>query len=127
MPRVEVEKGIEIAYEELGSGDKYIISYMMDFPPICSTRAMADNGYHVFLLTNRGIGESTHLFEDYGNYWFEKFADDVVHFADKMGIDKFVYMGCSHGAGTGWHVALKYPDRLTALVAMVGGPHNVHP
>ena len=64
MPRVEVEKGIEIAYEELGSGDRYIISYMMDFPPICSTREMANNGYHVFLLTNRGIGESTHLFEE---------------------------------------------------------------
>jgi pimeloyl-ACP methyl ester carboxylesterase len=123
--KIEVEEGIEIAYEELGSGDKYIISYMMDFPPICSTRQMADNGYHVFLLTNRGIGESTHLTVDYGNYWFEKFADDVVHFADRMGISKFVYMGCSHGAGTGWHVALKYPERLTAIVAMVGGPHNI--
>ncbi|MCR5136517.1 MAG: alpha/beta hydrolase [Oscillospiraceae bacterium] len=125
MAKIEVEPGIEIAYEEWGSGDKYILSCMMDFPPVNSTRAMSEQGYHVFLLTNRGMGESTHIFEDYGNYWFEKFADDVVHFADKMGIDKFVYMGCSHGAGTGWHVALKYPERLIALVAMVGGPHNI--
>jgi len=125
MKKLEVEPGVEIAYEELGSGDKYILSYMLDFPPYSSTRAMANEGYHVFLLTNRGTGESTHTTEDFGKDWFNKFADDVVHFADKMGIDKFVYMGCSHGAGTGWHVALRHPERLVAIVAMVGGPHNL--
>lgn len=125
MPKMEVEPGIEIYYEEAGTGDKYIISYMMDLPPICSTRAMAEHGYHVFLLMNRGIGKSTHLTCDYGTEWYNKFADDVVAFADKMGIDKFVYMGLSHGAGTGWHVALRHPDRLIALVAMCGGPHNL--
>lgn len=125
MPTVETAPGIEIYYEELGEGDKYIISMMMDFPPICSTREMAKHGYHVFLLTNRGIGKSTHIFEDFGNQWYELFAQDVIAFADKMGIDKFVYMGCSHGAGTGWHVALRYPERLSAIVAMVGGPHNL--
>ncbi|MBO7700552.1 MAG: alpha/beta hydrolase [Eubacteriaceae bacterium] len=125
MPLMEVEKGIELFYEELGEGDKYILSLMQDFPPQSSTRAMAREGYHVFLITNRGMGRSTHVTEDYGNEWYNIFADDVVHFADRMGIDRFVYMGCSHGAGTGWHIALRHPERLIALVAMVGGPHNL--
>lgn len=125
MPKLEVCSGIELAYEELGSGDKYVLSLMMDFPPENMTRELAKAGYHVFLITNRGIGQSTHVYEDYGNAWFDIFADDVVAFADKMGIDKFVYCGCSHGAGTGWHLALNYPERISAFIAMVGGPHNL--
>ncbi|MBR2780664.1 MAG: alpha/beta fold hydrolase [Eubacteriaceae bacterium] len=125
MPLTEVEKDISLAYEELGSGDRYILSMMQDFPPESSTRAMAEKGYHVFLITNRGFGASTHVTEDYGDRWYEVFADDVVRFADAHGIDSFVYMGCSHGAGTGWHLAIKYPERVKAIIAMSGGPHNL--
>lgn len=41
MKKLEVEKGIEIAYEEAGSGDKYIISMQMGFEPICYQRELA--------------------------------------------------------------------------------------
>ena len=125
MPKVEVEKGIELYYEDLGEGDKYILSLMMDFPPINTTRELAKHGSHVLLITNRGIGKSTHVWEDYGNEWFNIFADDVVRVADKLGIDKFIYAGCSHGAGTGWHLCLRHPERVTAFIDMVGGPHNI--
>ena len=125
MPKIEVRDGIELFYEEEGAGDKYVLSLMMDFPPENSIRALAEYGYHVFLITNRGIGKSTHVFEDYGNDWFDIFAEDVVAFADRMGIEKFVYAGCSHGAGTGWHICLRHPERVSAFLAMVGGPHNL--
>jgi len=125
MPKVEVKDGIELFYEDLGSGDKYILSLQMGFPPRSTIRELAKYGYHVLLITNRGIGKSTHVFEDYGNEWFNIFADDVVALADKLGIDKFVYCGCSHGAGTGWHIMLRHPERVIAFVAMVGGPHNI--
>lgn len=125
MPRIEVDDGIELYYEDLGSGDKYMLSLMMDFPPECTTRALAEHGYHVLCITNRGIGKSTHVHENYGTEWFNIFADDVVKVADKLGIDKFTYIGCSHGAGTGWHLALRHPERLIAFIDMVGGPHNI--
>ncbi len=125
MPKIEVEKGIELYYEDLGEGDKYILSLMMDFPPIDTTRELAKHGYHVILITNRGIGKSTHVYENYGAEWFNIFADDVVKVADALGVDKFVYAGCSHGAGTGWHICLRHPERLIAFIDMVGGPHNI--
>ena len=125
MPKIAVRDGIELFYEEAGAGDKYVLSLMMDFPPENLIRSLGDHGYHVFMITNRGIGQSTHVFEDYGNAWFDIFADDVAAFADRMGIDKFVYAGCSHGAGTGWHLVLRHPERVTAFIAMVGGPHNL--
>lgn len=125
MPKIEVADGIELFYEDLGSGDKYILSLMMDFPPENTIRELAKHGYHVLLITNRGIGKSTHVFKNYGAEWFNIFADDVVAVADRLGIDKFVYAGCSHGAGTGWHIALRHPERLIAFIDMVGGPHNI--
>ena len=33
MPKIEVEEGIELFYEDLGHGNKYMMSLMMDFPP----------------------------------------------------------------------------------------------
>lgn len=125
MPKIEVAEGIELFYEDLGGGDRYILSLMMDFPPLNTIRELAKHGYHVLLITNRGIGRSTHVFENYGAEWFNIFADDVVALADRLGIGKFVYAGCSHGAGTGWHIALRHPERLIAFIDMVGGPHNI--
>ena len=125
MPTIEVRDGFSLYYEEFGTGDKYVLSLMMGFPLENAVRALADHGYHVFQITNRGVGQSTHVFEDYGDHWFDVFADDVAAFADKLGIEKFVYMGCSHGAGTGWHLCLRHPERVTAFVALVGGPHNI--
>ena len=125
MPKIEVAEGIELFYEDLGEGDKYVLSLMMDFPPLNTTRELAKHGYHVLLITNRGIGKSTHVFENYGAEWFNIFADDVVALADKLGIGRFIYAGCSHGAGTGWHIALRHPERLIAFIDMVGGPHNI--
>jgi len=122
---LEVRDGISLAYDEAGSGDKYILCLMMDFPPENMLRVLAGYGYHVYMITNRGIGQSTHVFEDYGEVWYDIFADDVIAFADKLGIGKFIYAGCSHGAGTGWHIMLRHPERVTAFIAMVGGPHNL--
>ena len=125
MPCVEVEKGIEIYYEEFGTGDKYLICSQQSHASRSLEKEMVKYGFHVFLLTNRGFGKSTHLTEDYGDYWYDRFADDVVHFADKMGIDKFVYSGASHGAGCGWSVIKNYPERVLCFFAVVPGPHSL--
>ena len=125
MPKIQVEKGIEIYYEEYGEGEKYLLCTQVDHGRYSLEKEMAKRGFHVYLLTNRGFGRSTHVTEDYGKYWYEKFADDVIAFADRMGIGRFVYSGGSHGAGTGWHIALKYPERLICFLAVVPGPHNL--
>ena len=125
MPKVKVADGVELSYEDIGNGEKYVLSLMMEFPPENTLRELAKHGYHVLLITNRGFGASTHVFEDYGAEWFNVFADDVAAAADALGIDRFIYAGCSHGAGTGWPLALRHPERLIAFIDMAGGPHNI--
>lgn len=125
MPVVRVNDGTEIYYEDLGSGDRYVLCSQVGHGMYSLERELAKRGYHVLLLTNRGFGRSTHVTEDYGDYWYDRFADDVIGVADALGIDRFIYSGGSHGAGTGWHVVLKYPERVKCFLAVVPGPHNL--
>lgn len=125
MPYIQVNDKVNLYYEELGEGERYCICSQVGHGRYSLEKELAKRGFHVFLLTNRGFGRSTHVTEDYGDHWYDVFADDVIAFADRMGIDRFVYSGASHGAGTGWHVALRHPERLICFFAVVAGPHNI--
>lgn len=124
MPKVMVEPGVEIYYEEFGSGEHYVFCMQIDHDrtKYSLERELAKRGFHVFLLTNRGYGQSTHDVPEQGMYWYDRFADDVIAFADHLGVDKFVYSGASHGSGVGWHLAMNHPERLVCFFAVVAGP-----
>lgn len=122
---VDIDDKINLYYEEYGEGDNYIMSAQIGFYPKGMQQKMAELGYHVICVTLRGFSPSSHVFEDYGEEWYDYFADDLISVADHLGIDKFVYMGASHGAGVGWHVMLRHKERVNAFVAVVGGPHSL--
>lgn len=122
---VQIDEKIKLFYEEFGQGDNYIMSAQIGFYPKGMQQQMAKLGYHVICVTLRGFSPSSHVSEDYGDHWYDVFADDCVAVADKLGIDKFVYMGASHGAGVGWHIMLNHGERIRAFIAVVGGPHSL--
>ncbi len=123
--QVNVEPGINLCYEEFGSGDNYILSAQMGFFPVGMQQQLARMGYHVICITIRGFYPSSYVTEDYGDAWYDVFASDVIKVADKLHIDKFIYMGASHGAGIGWHLMLNAPSRVTGFIACVPGPHSL--
>ena len=47
---------------------------------------------------------------------FDRSADDVIALANHMGIEKAVYGGISMGAGIALNIAVRYPERVRALV-----------
>ena len=123
--QVRIEPGIDLCYEEYGSGDNYILSAQMGFYPFGMQQRLAQMGYHVICITLRGFYPSSYVTEDYGEAWYDVFASDVVKVADKLHIDRFIYMGASHGAGVGWHLMLNAPSRVTGFIACVPGPHSL--
>ena len=123
--RVHIEPGIDLCYEEFGSGDNYILSAQVGFYPFGMQQKLASMGYHVICITLRGFFPSSYVEEDYGERWYDVFAEDVVKVADKLHIDKFFYMGASHGAGVGWHLMLLAPSRIKGFIACVPGPHSL--
>jgi pimeloyl-ACP methyl ester carboxylesterase len=63
----------------------------------------------------RGHGASSHLTRT-ADASFELLADDVIRLADHLGLERFVAGGISMGAGAALNLALRYPERLTALI-----------
>jgi pimeloyl-ACP methyl ester carboxylesterase len=129
MSYLQINEKISLYYEEYGQGDvtldNVIISAQVGFYPKGMQQHLAKMGYHVFCITLRGFHPSTLIDEDYGEHWYDIFADDVISFANKLGIGNFIYMGASHGAGVGWHLMLRHGKRIRAFVAVVAGPHSL--
>ena len=125
MPFAKINNDIQLYYDEYGQGDNIILSAQVGFYPKGMQQKMAEMGYHVYCITLRGFAPSSYVTEDYGDRWYDVFAGDVVSFADAMGIERFVYMGASHGAGVGWHLMLAARERVKAFVAVVPGPHSL--
>ena len=125
MGSVLTKDGISLHYDEYGTGDRIIISAQIGFYPDGMQQALAGEGYHVYCMTLRGFAPSSYVEEDYGDAWYDVFADDVIRLADALGIQRFSYMGVSHGAGVGWHLLLRRPERVRAFVAVVPGPHSL--
>ncbi|MDE5909003.1 MAG: alpha/beta hydrolase [Lachnospiraceae bacterium] len=119
--------GVKLYYDEFGVGDKVVICASsgdfkhpnMDIWPYY----MANYGYHLYTVTLRGSWKSTHVTEDYGKEWYNIWADDIYEFSKYVGVEKFIYMGVSHGSGVGWHIADRHPEALQGFVAIVCGPH----
>ena len=113
MKTLEIN-GVTLAYEEYGSGNRYLISSQNFFFRDCHMALLGREPYHyhVFLIYTRGYGTSTHIFDptprDYTTVW----GKDVAAFAEAMGINSFYYTGISHGNWAGWYLALNRPELL---------------
>ena len=122
---IQTKDGFRLRYDEYGTGERHLLSAQAGFYPAGLQQALAEKGYHVWCLTLRGFAPSDYVTEDYGDAWYDVFADDVICLADTKGIGQFSYLGASHGAGVGWHLALRHPERVQAFVAVVPGPHSL--
>lgn len=125
MAHFTAKDGIEIHYDEYGTGEKIIISAQVGFYPKGMQQYLAKMGYHVYCMTLRGFYPSDYVTEDYGERWYDIFAEDVASLADHISVARFTYMGASHGAGVGWHLMLLHPERANAFIAVVPGPHSL--
>ncbi len=125
MPNLAVN-GVSLHYETHGAGPEVFISAQMRFGSFAYQRRLSEppRNYRVYLVTLRGYGESTHVFEDLGHRWYDVWADDVFAFAQALGIEHFIYTGHSHGAGVGWHLALRHPEVLKGFISVAGAPHD---
>ena len=88
-----------------GFGDSWF-----SFSPVLP---LLDHKYRVYLLDQRGHGESD---RPVGGYAMAQFAGDVVAFMDAMNIKQATIVGHSMGSFVAQHVAATAPERVKRLV-----------
>jgi pimeloyl-ACP methyl ester carboxylesterase len=57
-------------------------------------------------------------------YTFENVADVIDRFTQKIGLDKFAIYVFDYGAPTGFRLAMKHPQRVTAIVSQNGNAYE---
>ena len=113
-------------YEEFGNGNRVILAcgQHFDYDKIGWPFDLAEEGFHVIVLTMRGYGKSSQIYENFEQNWYDIWADDIAAFATAKGISHFFYTGQSDGAGIGWHLCLRHPERLVGFAGLAAGPHS---
>ena len=51
-------------------------------------------------------------------------SDDIIRFADKMGLEKFTLIGHSMGGRISMHTACRYPDRVEGIISLDSTPFH---
>jgi len=74
---------------------------------------LLDNKYRVYILDQRGHGDSD---RPVGGYALQQFAADVIAFMDAMNLKQATIVGHSMGSFVAQHVAAEAPERVTKLV-----------
>jgi pimeloyl-ACP methyl ester carboxylesterase len=79
--------------------------------------------FHVVAPDLPGFGFSDAPNPDSYDYTFEKVAHTVGDFLDRIGLKKFSIYIFDYGAPIGLRIALRYPNRITAVITQNGNAY----
>ena len=85
--------------------------------------ALADR-YHVIAPDYPGYGQSDTPDRAQFQYTFDRFGELVDGLLDQLGIKRYAMYVMDYGAPVGWRLALKHPDRVSALIVQNGNAYE---
>jgi pimeloyl-ACP methyl ester carboxylesterase len=108
-------RGIELYYDEHGSGDPLlcIMGFATDSTGwLLQVPAFAER-YRTIVFDNRGVGRSA---KPTGAYTIHEMADDAVALLDHLKIERAHVLGLSMGGMIAQELVLRHPKRVRGLV-----------
>jgi pimeloyl-ACP methyl ester carboxylesterase len=85
--------------------------------------ALAD-GYYVVAPDLPGFGFSDAPDRERFRYTFENLAKVIDSFTERIGLDKYAIYVFDYGAPVGFRLALKHPERITAIISQNGNAYE---
>jgi len=117
--RVTADDGVGLEVEVAGHGPGLVLVHGFggakeDF---CDHVEILAETHTVVTFDHRGHGASDKP-HDHETYTLERLRNDVLAVADAVGLERFRLLGHSMGGMVARGIAIRYPDRLEALVLM---------
>ncbi|MCO5187514.1 MAG: alpha/beta hydrolase [Anaerolineae bacterium] len=108
--------GTTIHYQDSGNGNAIVLlhSGVSDLRFWDDQMAAFSANHRVVRFDQRGSGLTPYPATPFSYY------DDVHAMLDYLGIEKAAIIGCSFSGGTALNFALRYPERIAALVVVCG-------
>ncbi len=119
---------LDIFYREAGPKDAPAILLLHGFPTSSQMfrnliPALADE-YRVVAPDYPGFGHSSMPARDKFAYTFDNLASVIDAFAETVGLTKYALYVQDYGAPVGYRLAVKHPERITAIVVQNGNAYD---
>lgn len=119
--------GLDIFYREAGDPNRPTALLLHGFPSASHMfrdliPELADD-YHVIAPDLPGFGMTEQPARDAFGYNFENITNVIDRFTEKLSLTKFAIYVFDYGAPVGFRLALKHPDRITAIITQNGNTY----
>ncbi len=120
--------GVEIFYREAGPADGPVVLLLHGFPTSSHMfrnliPALADR-YHVIAPDYPGYGQSAMPDHTQFSYTFAHYATLVDGLLGQLGASSYAMYVMDYGAPVGFRLALKHPDRVSAMIVQNGNAYD---
>jgi pimeloyl-ACP methyl ester carboxylesterase len=120
--------GLKIFYREAGRTDAPALLLLHGFPTSIHMfrnfiPLLADR-FHVVAPDLPGFGQSDMPSRDAFPYTFAKLAEVIGRFTEAVNLKRFAIYIFDYGAPVGLRIAVKHPDRITAIVSQNGNAYQ---
>jgi pimeloyl-ACP methyl ester carboxylesterase len=123
---IEVD-GFKVFYREAGSPDKPKLLLLHGFPSaghmFRDLMPHLAEQFHLVAPDLPGFGQSAMPGRNSFKYTFENIASVIDRFTEVIGFDEFAVYVFDYGAPTGFRLAAKHPERITAIISQNGNAY----
>jgi len=120
--------GFNIFYREAGRKDAPALLLLHGFPS--SSHMFRDlipllaDRFHIVAPDLPGFGQSDMPARGSFAYTFDHIAEVIGRFTEVIGLARFAVYVFDYGAPTGFRIAMKHPERITAIISQNGNAYE---
>ncbi|KUP34381.1 hydrolase [Bacillus halotolerans] len=124
---VEIE-GINVFYRKAGDPEKPVILLLHGFPTSShmfrELIPILKNHYYVIAPDYPGFGNTASPDREKFEYTFDHITEIVAAFVDRLSLKKYALYVFDYGAPIGFRLAMKDPERVTAIISQNGNVYR---